>query len=143
MTLPAVDGGDGVPPQPDWIKFFSRKLDRARAAEYWGVIVRELRAAEKLSVANGHAIIRLVVAYVNFDRSAKEVAKLGPVMKAPRTKVPTYNPWWTTMQNAASAAAAAEKDLCLSPRDRGAGAKVTTRKRKPSAATAYLRPVAE
>jgi hypothetical protein len=95
MALDLIDGGDGTPPEPNWRAIFGRAADRAAAAEHWKSIVAEIRTAEKLSAANGHAILRLVVAYMTFDRSAKEVMKAGPVTKAPRTKVPTYNPWWT------------------------------------------------
>jgi len=79
------------------------------------------------------------VAYVTYDISAREVLKSGPVVKAPKTGVPTYNPWWTTMSNAASQASALEKELCLSPRDRGSGAKVEKKARRASGADKYLR----
>lgn len=143
MALDSIDGGDGIPPEPVWIRIFGRKADREAASEYWGMIIRELRGAEKLAAANAHSIKRLVVAYVSFDRSAKEVAKLGPVMKAPKTKVPTYNPWWTTMQNAASVAASIETELTISPRQRNAGGKVERKARKKTGADAYLKPVAK
>ena len=123
-------GSDGVPPEPNWSRYFGRKADREAASEHWQRVISEMRGAEKLAVANTHAIQRLIVAYVTFDISAKAVLKLGPVVPAPKTKVPTYNPWWTTMQNAASTAAALEKELCISPRDRGAGAKVEKRARR-------------
>ncbi|WP_347271787.1 P27 family phage terminase small subunit [Rhizorhabdus histidinilytica] len=126
----ALDGGDGVPPEPNWRTIFGRAADRNAAADYWRAIISEMKAAEKLSFANAHSIKRLVVAYVTFDISAREVLKLGPVITAKRTKVPTYNPWWTTMSNAASQAQALEKELCVSPRDRGSGARVEKKQRR-------------
>jgi P27 family predicted phage terminase small subunit len=141
--LDLIDGGDGSPPEPRWQLIFGRAADRAIAAEHWKGIVAELRGAEKLAAANGHAILRLVVAYMTFDKSAKEVMKSGPVMKAAKTKVPTYNPWWTTMSNAASQAAAIEKDLCISPRERNSGGKVVKKTTKRTGAAAYLKPVAK
>lgn len=143
MTLDVIDGGDGYPPEPRWAATFGRAADRTAAAEHWKSIVAELRSAEKLAAANGHAILRLVVAYMTFDRSAKEVMKSGPVMKAPKTKVPTYNPWWTTMSNAASQASALEKELCITPRERNAGGKVAKKTTKKTGAAAYLKPVAK
>ncbi|WP_191864466.1 P27 family phage terminase small subunit [Sphingomonas sp. gentR] len=119
-----LPGGDGVPPEPNWRTIFGRAPDREAAAAYWRSIISELRTAEKLAVANAHSIKRLVVAYVTYDISAREVLKMGPVIKAKKTGVPTYNPWWTTMGNADSQAAALEKALCITPRERGAGAKV-------------------
>lgn len=141
MALDVIEGGDGTPPEPNWRAIFGRINDRTVAAEHWKGIVAEIRTAEKLAAANGHAILRLVVAYMTFDRSAKEVMKSGPVMKAKKTGVPTYNPWWTTMSNAASQAAALEKELCISPRDRSTGGKVVRKARKATGAAAYLKTV--
>lgn len=100
----AIDDGDGVPPEPNWRYIFGRAADREAAAAYWRNIISEIRGAEKLAVANSHSIMRLVVAYITFDLSAKEVLEFGPVIKAKKTGVPTHNPWWTTMSNAASQA---------------------------------------
>ena len=133
-----LDGGDGVPPEPNWRSLFGRAADRAAASTYWKGIINELRSAEKLAVANEHSIKRLVVAYITYDISAREVLKSGPVIKAKKTGVPTYNPWWTTMSNADSQAAALEKSLCITPRDRGAGTKVERKARRQTGG-GYLR----
>ncbi|MEX6807271.1 P27 family phage terminase small subunit, partial [Pseudomonas aeruginosa] len=77
--------------------------------------------------------------YVTFDQSAKEVIKSGPVIKAKKTGVPTYNPWWTTMSNAASQAQALEKELCISPRERGAGAKVVKKQTRTTGSARFLK----
>ena len=135
----AIDGGDGVPPEPNWRRIFGRAADRELAAEYWRGIISEMRGAEKLAVANSHSIVRLVVSYVTYDISAREVLKTGPVMKAKKTGVLTYNPWWTTMSNAASQAQALEKELCVSPRDRGAGAKVAKKVTKTTGSARYIK----
>lgn len=135
-----IDGGDGVPPEPDWKSVFGRAADRTAAKDYWRNLINEMRRAEKLAVANAHSIKRLVIAYVTYDLSAREVLRLGPVIKAAKTGVPTYNPWWTTMSNAASQAAALEKELCVSPRDRNAGGKIEKKSRRTTGADAYLKP---
>lgn len=137
--LVEIQGGEGVPPEPNWRKTFGRAADREAAAAYWRSIISEMRAAEKLAVANSHAIVRLVVAYVTYDISAREVLKSGPVILAKKTKVPTYNPWWTTMSNAASQAQAIEKELCISPRERGSGAKVEKKSTRRTGADNYLK----
>lgn len=136
--LVEIAGSDGIPPEPNWRSTFGRAADRTAASAYWKEIIGEMRAAEKLAVANAHSIKRLVVAYVTYDISAREVLKMGPVMKAKKTGVPTYNPWWTTMSNAASQAEALEKQLCISPRDRASGAKVE-RKAKRTTGGGYLK----
>lgn len=134
-----IPGSDGVPPEPSWRSIFGRAADREAASSYWKSIISEMRSAEKLAVANSHAIIRLVVAYVTFDQSAKEVVKSGPVIKAKKTGVPTYNPWWTTMSNAASQAQALEKELCISPRERGGGAKVVKKQTRVTGSARFLK----
>ncbi len=134
-----IAGGEGVPPEPNWRSIFGRAGDREAASAYWKDIISDLRGAEKLAVANAHSIKRLVVAYVTFDISAREVLKSGPVIKAKKTGVPTYNPWWTTMSNASSQAAALEKELCVSPRDRGTGAKIERKTAKRQAGGGYLK----
>jgi P27 family predicted phage terminase small subunit len=134
-----LPGGDGVPPEPNWRTIFGRAGDREAAAAYWRGVISEMRAAEKLAVANAHSIKRLVVAYVTYDISAREVLKSGPVIKAKKTGVPTYNPWWTTMSNADSQAAALEKALCVSPRDRGEGTKVEKKAVRRTGADQYLK----
>jgi P27 family predicted phage terminase small subunit len=135
----AIDGGDGVPPEPNWRTIFGRQGDRDAAGEYWQRIISEMRGAEKLAVANSHSIVRLIVAYVTYDISARAVLKSGPVMKAKKTGVPTYNPWWTTMSNAASQAQALEKELCISPRERNNGGKIVKAARRKTGADAYLK----
>lgn len=134
-----IAGGEGVPPEPNWRTIFGRAADREAAATYWQSIISELRTVEKLAVANSHSIKRLVVAYVTYDISAREVLKSGPVIKAKKTGVPTYNPWWTTMSNADSQANALEKSLCISPRDRGTGAKVVKKVTRTTGSARYIR----
>lgn len=137
--LVELPGGEGVPPEPNWRATFGRAADREAASAYWRAIVSEMRSAEKLAVVNAHSIRRLVVAYVTYDISAREVLKSGPVLKAKKTGVPTYNPWWTTMSNAASQAQAIEKELCVSPRDRNSGGKVAKKATRVTGSAKYLK----
>ncbi|MGB7407166.1 MAG: P27 family phage terminase small subunit [Pontixanthobacter sp.] len=135
-----IEGGDGKPPEPSWRAIFGRAEDRKSASDYWRMLISEMDGADKLAVANAHSIKRLVVAYVTFDISAREVLRSGPVMKAKKTKVPTHNPWWTTMSNAASQAQALEKELCIAPRERNAGGVIKKKAVRRTSADAYLKP---
>jgi P27 family predicted phage terminase small subunit len=135
----AFDGGDGVPPEPNWVRYFGRKADREAASEHWKRIISWLRQAETLTVVNTHAVQRLVVAYIEYDQAAKAVLKLSPVIPAPKTKVLTYNPWWTVQANAAGQIEALEKQLCITPRDRNSGGKVEKRARRTTGADRYLK----
>jgi P27 family predicted phage terminase small subunit len=146
MTMKLIDGGLGVPEEPDWTSIFRGRSqavanDRRRAAEYWHNAITELRGADKLALSNGHAIQRLVFAYVLWDRAAAEVARQGAIIPAPKTKTPMHNPWTTAMTIAAKMASAVETELTLTPRHRGSGGKVPRRKATPSAAARYLRSV--
>ncbi len=134
-----LDGGDGVPPEPNWVRLFGRKADREAASEHWKRIISEMRGADTLAVVNTHAIQRLVVAYVNYDLAAKMVLKLGPVIPAPKTKVLTYNPWWTVQANAASQAEALEKQLCIPPRERANGGKVAKKTVRSTGSARFLK----
>jgi P27 family predicted phage terminase small subunit len=145
MTLEVIEGGDGIPAEPDWKRLLHGRgarieADRATARRYWSTVVAELRAGDKLAAVNGHAILRLVTAWILYDRAALEVARHGPIIPAPKTGTPMHSPWWTAMRAAQRMAADIEAELALSPRRRASGGKVT-RPRRPTGADRFLRPV--
>lgn len=142
MTFSTVTGGNGELPEPDWSVLFSDELDIALAREQWGIITRELRDTEKLATANAHQIKRLVISYVLFEVAARHVSEQGAVLKAKRSKVPQYNPWFSVMKDANTMAAAAEAELTVTPRRRNNGGKAQRKEKKTSAADRYLKPVA-
>lgn len=143
MAFATIEGGDGHLPEPDWSKLFDDELDQAAATEQWGITVREMRDAGTLATVNSHQIKRLVIAYVNHDVAARRIAEQGAVIKAKRTSVPSYNPWWTILQQASSQATQLEAELGLSPRRRNAAGKVQRKKTAARAADNYLKPVAK
>lgn len=145
MKLTSIDGGAGVPPEPNWRvelpgRWDGATAERRAASAYWREAIGELRENEKLAFVNGHALKRLVIAYVLFDRAARQVATMQPVIAAPRTKTAMHNPWTTVMAQCDRMAAQLEAELTLSPRRRSAGGKVT-RRRRTTAADTYLKPV--
>ncbi|MEW9837307.1 hypothetical protein ABUE29_18655, partial [Mesorhizobium sp. ZMM04-4] len=71
MNLQSIEGGDGVPVEPDWRSIYDDELDIAEASEQWGVVTREMKDAGTLTVANGHAIRRLVEFRVQYERAAR------------------------------------------------------------------------
>jgi phage terminase small subunit len=143
MTFPSIDGGDGVPAEPDWSLTFTDEIDQAAAREHWRMIVSAMREAQTLAPENGHAIKRLVLFYVEFDRSARQVAEGGKVVRAKRTAVPQMNLEWVGMKQASAEASALEAELGLNPRRRNAAGKVHRKAKTVRAADAYLRPVAK
>lgn len=144
MNVVTLDPAAGDPPEPDWTKELpgrSRAIaaERIAATRYWGIVVRELRGVNRLAIVNGHAIKRLVVAWLTYDRAAAEVAKTGPVMKAPKTGTPMYSPWFTAMTQAGKTAATIEAELAITPRSRADGDPVPSAPRpRPTSADRYL-----
>ncbi|WP_126172856.1 P27 family phage terminase small subunit [Altericroceibacterium xinjiangense] len=139
-----IEGSAGRPPEPDWQEIFpgsDAAADRANASRYWNSAADELQRDEKLSIVNAHALQRLVIAYVTYDRAAAKVASEGAIVPAPKTKTPMHSPWWTAMQAASRMATAIEGELTISPRRRASGGKVAKPKRKPGAADQYLKSV--
>jgi hypothetical protein len=138
MTFEAIDGGDGTPEQPDWCLLFSGADECAAATAHWSTITSAMRAAETLSVANGHAIKRLVIAQIVFDRACAAVARDGAVRRV--KGVDRRNPQWMLVKQSAEMCAGIEAELGLPPVRRGRVGKVA-RKPHRTAADGYLRPV--
>ncbi|MEH3037867.1 MAG: P27 family phage terminase small subunit [Sphingomonas adhaesiva] len=131
MNVIALDPTAGAPPEPDWTKEVPGRskaaaAERVAASQYWGVVVRELRSVNRLALVNGHAIKRLVLAWLIYDRAAAQVARSGPVVKAPKTGTPMHSPWYTAMTQAGKTAATIEAELAITPRSRGDGDPIPT-----------------
>jgi phage terminase small subunit len=139
MTMTVIDGGDGLPPEPDWSKIFSDDMDIAEVREHWGIVVRELQAAGTLAVSNGHSIKRLVEFRFQYERASRHVAEVGPIVKAKRTKVPQYNLQWIVMRQADDSIRLLEAELGISPTRRGKAVKVQRGKKATRPADEFLR----
>ena len=141
--MKAIEGGSGRPPEPNWTKYFpgaNAKADRANASLYWNESADELQRDQKLSITNGHALRRLVTAYILYDREAAIVAKEGPIISAPKTGTPMHNPHAQAMRSLSRMAAEIEAELTLSPRRRSSGGKVPPPNKRTDA-DKYLKPV--
>lgn len=138
MSFEVITGGDGTPPEPDWHLIYSDEIDLAMAREEWAIVIREMQAAKTLSVANGHAIQRLVSFRIVYEHAVREVNESGAIIKAKRTGAPTYNPYWIVMRQADETIRAAEAELGVSPSRRSRATKVERRVRKPRASDDYL-----
>jgi len=136
-----IENTGAVVPEPDWESLFSDVLEIAAAKEHWRVVTTELRDRQLLAPGNAHALQRLVVAYIMYDRSAREVAEHGAVTKPKRGNpkaIARTSPHFTVMREAASDAAVLEQEFGLSPRRRAAATKVPNGKKTPRAADGYL-----
>ncbi|MCJ2132462.1 P27 family phage terminase small subunit [Methylobacterium sp. E-045] len=131
-----------MPPTPNWSQTFVDEIDLAFAHEEWTGVINEMTGRGILSVANGHAIKRLVEFRVVYDRAARQLAEQGPIIKAATTGVPQINPYWTVMKQADEAVRTAEAELGLSPVRRSKATKVEKKTKVARAADAFLKPVA-
>jgi phage terminase small subunit len=138
MDLRTIDGGDGLPPEPEWSQHYSDELDIEVARDEWGVVVREMQDAETLAVANGHAIRRLVEFRIQYMRAANHVAKHGAIIKGKTGG--QWNAFWSVMRQADSAIRALEGELGLAPRRRAAAVKAKRRLNRGRAVDDYLGP---
>jgi P27 family predicted phage terminase small subunit len=109
------------------------------AAGHWSNIVNAMRSAETLSVANGHAIKRLIIAQIVFDRACAAVARDGAVRRV--KGVDRRNPQWMLVKQSAEMCANIEADLGLPPVRRARVGKVPRKPQRRSPADGYLRPV--
>jgi P27 family predicted phage terminase small subunit len=142
--MKVVENTGATVPEPDWESLFSDVLEIAAAGEHWRVVTTELRERQLLAAGNAHALQRLVVAYVLYDRAAREVAENGAVTKPKRGNsraIARTSPHFTVMREAASDAATLEAEFGLSPRRRAAAGKVQSGKKTPRAADSYLKSV--
>lgn len=139
--LVGLSGTGELVPEPHWRMLLTDDLEIEAAGEYWRLVTTEMRDRQTLSPTNRHAIQRLVLAYINFDRSSREVAEHGAVTKPRRgnTKaIARISPYFTAMREAGTDAAQLEAELGLSPRRRAAATKVERKARSARASDSYL-----
>lgn len=128
--------------EPDWTQVFSDELDILGAREHWRRLNVELREREIFAEVNEPAVQRLVMAYITFDRAAKQVAEHGAVLKPRKGNpkaIPRISPHWAVMRQASADALALEAELGLSPRQRRKATPVQKKIRRARAADEYLK----
>lgn len=130
-------------PEPKWSALCEGKVEIAAAKAHWTRIIGEMQARETLAEANGHSVQRLVLAYINYDRAAAMVAKLGvvdePSSDNPRS-ISRLSIHFKAMSEAEKTAERLEAQLGLSPQRRGKVAKVTKKRERSAGADAFLGP---
>jgi P27 family predicted phage terminase small subunit len=137
-----VENTGEIVPQPDWESLFNDALEIGQAQEHWRRITTELKERTLMSSGNAHALQRLVVAYVLYDRSLREVAEHGAVTKPKKGNsraIARTSPHFMAMRELGSDAAVLEAEFGLSPRRRSAATKVQNGKKPARAADRYLK----
>lgn len=141
-----IDGTGDIVPEPHWSMLLTDEIEVSAASDHWRRITGEMRDRGTLSPVNAHAVQRLVLAYVLYDRCSRDVAENGAVTKPKRGNpkaIARLNPYFTAMREAAADADRVEAELGLSPRRRNSAGKVDRKARMARASDQYLRPVAK
>jgi P27 family predicted phage terminase small subunit len=138
-----VEDTGSIVAEPDWQSLFSDVLEVGQAHEHWRRVTTELKDRALLSPGNAHALQRLVVAYVLYDRSLREVAENGAVTKPKRGNsraIARTSPHFAAMRELSSDAAVLEAEFGLSPRRRSAATAAPRKQRVPKASDEFTKP---
>ena len=138
-----IEGTGEIVPEPDWGSLLNDELEIEAAREHWRRISTEMRERSILSPSNAHAMQRLVLAYLIYDRCSRDVVENGPVTKPKRGNtraIARVSPYLTAMGQMLTDATAMEAELGLSPRRRASATKAEKTKKVQRASDAYLRP---
>ena len=142
--MKAVADTGQIAQEPAWSLLLDDELEIAAAGEHWRRLTTEMRERDTLSATNTHALQRLVIAYILYDRSAREVTANGAVMKPKRGNpraIARLSPHFQAMREAASDAEGLEAELGIAPRRRNSAGKVAKNGRKSTASAAFLKSV--
>lgn len=119
--------GDGEPVEPGWHLLYSSRDECEIAHEQWRQVIGEMKSAQILTHANGHAIRRLICFRVEYERAVRHVAQEGAVIKSVGGGVDRPNPWWSVLRQSDETVRRLEAELGISPLRRAKVGKVTKR----------------
>jgi P27 family predicted phage terminase small subunit len=139
----SIDVAGGILLEPDWSRLLPDAAERKAASEHWQRIVQEMRDGETLSASNGHALQRLVLAYLVYDRCSQMVAAEGLVTEPNKDNpkaIARLSIHYHGMCDAEKTAERMEKQLGLSPDRRGKAGKVAKKRERSAGADRFLGP---
>lgn len=140
MTKPKADA---IVAEPKWSALLPDAAERRVAAAHWKRITGEMKDREILSSSNGHALQRLVLAYLIYDRCSQEVG-IGGLVDEPNAENPKaiarLSIHYKAMREAENTAERLEAQLGLTPGRRGKVAKVAKQRTRTAGADAFLGP---
>jgi P27 family predicted phage terminase small subunit len=129
--------------EPDWARLLPDRSEQEAASEHWRRIAGEMHDLEILSLANGHALQRLVLAYLVYDRCSKSVAADGLVTEPNKDNpksIARLSIHYKAMREAENTAERLEGQLGLTPGKRGRVGKVSKKRERRAGADAFLGP---
>lgn len=127
--------------EPDWPRLLPEKEEQAAASEHWRRVAGEMNQLEILSASNSHALQRLVMAYLVYDRCSRAVAVDGLVTaRNPNNSksIDRLSIYYKAMREAESTAQRLENELGLTPGKRGKVGKVARQRERTSGAQRFL-----
>ena len=127
--------------EPDWKRLLPDGAEQSAASEHWRRIAGEMDEQQILAPSNGHALQRLVVAYLVYDRCSLQVGTAGLVTaaKADNPKaIDRLSIYYQAMREAERTAERLEKQLGLTPGNRGKVGKVSQRRARKAGADNFL-----
>ena len=113
--------------EPDWKRLLSDAPEQTAASGHWRRIAGEMHELQILAPSNGHALQRLVIAYLVYDRCSMQVGTEGlvTVAKAENPKsIDRLSIYYQAMREAERTAERLEKQLGLTPGNRGKVGKI-------------------
>ncbi len=136
-------GAASIVAEPRWKELLPDAKERTAARAHWRRIADEMREREILSAANCHTLLRLVMAYIVYDRCSLNVAQ-GGLVTEPNADNPKaiarLSIHYKAMREAENTAERLEAQLGLSPGRRGKVGKVTKKRERSAGADAFLGP---
>lgn len=127
--------------EPDWPRLLPDRGEQEAASEHWRRVAGEMHDLEILSLANGHSLQRLVLAYLVYDRCSKSVAADGLVTHPSKDNpkaIARLSIHYKAMREAENTAERLEGQLGLTPGKRGRVGKVTKKRERKAGADAFL-----
>jgi P27 family predicted phage terminase small subunit len=129
--------------EPEWARLLPDRAEQEAASEHWRRVAGEMDGLQILSPSNGHALQRLVMAYLVYDRCSLAVAADGLVTgKNPDNpkSIERLSIHYKAMREAENTAERLEGQLGLTPGKRGKVGKVSKQRERHAGADAYLGP---
>lgn len=129
--------------EPDWDRLLPAPAERVAASAHWQRVVGEMREREIFAESNSHAVQRLVMAYLVYDRCTTQVAADGLVTEPNKDNakaIPRLSVYYQAMREAEKTTERLEQQLGLTPGRRAKVGKVTKKRERSAGADAFLGP---
>lgn len=144
-AMNVIEGDFGAPPtlqEPDWrlevvLAEWGSQAEEI-ASQQWKIVIDHMRAAGTLGPENAGQIELYCVNYARWKMAESIVAKVGPIIRAPKTGVMMHSPYLAVANKAAELVSKIGSDLGLTPSMRGRVTKAKRAEKAPRVSDRYL-----